>query len=203
MEIAAKGLSISQSTQRSTSKPGRPNERARNMGEENRGCKRNYRSAGNESFSGRGTWNTVLSARSKDVALTFHRTSRVIHPSFFPMPTYEYYCEKCQSNFDVFQSMKDDPFETCPQAQCLKAEWGQGKVKRQLGTGAGLIFKGSGFYITDYRSESYKDAAKKESGSSSSSSGKSEAKESKKGETKKTDSPSASSSTKGSTESKG
>jgi putative FmdB family regulatory protein len=95
------------------------------------------------------------------------------------MPTYEYPCEKCKKNFDVFQSMKDDAFTICPEKQCLKKTWGKGKVKRLLGTGAGLIFKGSGFYITDYRSEGYKAAAKKESSGGSDSGGSKEKKESK------------------------
>ena len=56
--------------------------------------------------------------------------------------------------------MKDPAFATCPKDQCARKTWGKGKVRRQLGTGAGLIFKGSGFYITDYRSEGYKTAAK-------------------------------------------
>ena len=80
------------------------------------------------------------------------------------MPTYEYHCLKCEKNFEVFQSMKDDAFKTCPEAQCQVSPWGHGEVKRLLGTGAGLIFKGSGFYTTDYRSEGYKQAAKQESG---------------------------------------
>ena len=80
------------------------------------------------------------------------------------MPTYEYHCLKCDKNFEVFQSMKDEAFKTCPEAQCQMSPWGHGEVKRLLGTGAGLIFKGSGFYITDYRSEGYKQAAKKDSG---------------------------------------
>ena len=78
------------------------------------------------------------------------------------MPTYEYSCEKCGKNFEAFQSMRDAAFTECPQEKCQLEEWGQGKVKRLLGTGAGLIFKGSGFYITDYRSNSYKEAAKKD-----------------------------------------
>jgi putative FmdB family regulatory protein len=82
------------------------------------------------------------------------------------MPTYEYSCQKCGQNFDAFQSMREEPYQICPKELCRQAKWGKGKVKRLLGTGAGLIFKGSGFYITDYRSESYKDAAKKESSSS-------------------------------------
>lgn len=80
------------------------------------------------------------------------------------MPTYEYVCQKCEHQFEVFQSMKDKPLTKCPQSGC------GGKVKRLLGTGAGLIFKGSGFYITDYRSDSYKSAAKKDSSASSASS---------------------------------
>lgn len=79
------------------------------------------------------------------------------------MPTYEYACLKCGKNFDAFQSMRDDAFKTCPKEFCQQAKWGKGKVKRLLGTGAGLIFKGSGFYITDYRSNSYKEGAKKDS----------------------------------------
>ncbi len=78
------------------------------------------------------------------------------------MPTYEYHCDKCGKNFDVFQSMRDQAFTECPQDHCQQAEWGHGKVKRLLGTGAGLIFKGSGFYITDYRSNNYREAAKKD-----------------------------------------
>ena len=78
------------------------------------------------------------------------------------MPTYEYSCQKCGQNFEVFQSMRDEPFRECPKNLCRLPKWGHGKVKRLLGTGAGLIFKGSGFYITDYRSDSYKEAAKKE-----------------------------------------
>ena len=80
------------------------------------------------------------------------------------MPTYEYECEKCRKTLEVFQSMKDKPLSVCPEALCRMKKWGKGKVKRLLGTGAGLIFKGSGFYITDYRSEGYKQAAKKDSG---------------------------------------
>ena len=79
------------------------------------------------------------------------------------MPTYEYSCQKCGQNFEAFQSMRDEPFRECPKELCRLPKWGHGKVKRLLGTGAGLIFKGSGFYITDYRSDSYKEAAKRES----------------------------------------
>jgi putative FmdB family regulatory protein len=79
------------------------------------------------------------------------------------MPTYEYECAKCKKTFEYFQSMKDKPLTVCPKDACRMKSWGKGKVKRLLGTGAGFIFKGSGFYITDYRSEGYKKAAKSES----------------------------------------
>jgi putative FmdB family regulatory protein len=82
--------------------------------------------------------------------------------TFSAMPTYEYHCEKCGHNFEAFQSMRDRPFRECPKELCRQKKWGHGKVKRLLGTGAGVIFKGSGFYTTDYRSPSYKEAAKKE-----------------------------------------
>src|SRR5580704_11292022 len=80
------------------------------------------------------------------------------------MPTYEYQCEKCNQTFEVFQSMKDKAYTVCPKEFCRLEAWGAGKVKRLFGTGAGLIFKGSGFYITDYRSPNYQESAKKESG---------------------------------------
>jgi len=83
------------------------------------------------------------------------------------MPTYEYSCAKCGHEFDFFQSIKDKPLTTCVKDLCKLERWGKGKVKKKIGAGAGLIFKGSGFYITDYRSESYKEAAKKESGAGS------------------------------------
>jgi putative FmdB family regulatory protein len=82
------------------------------------------------------------------------------------MPTYDYHCQKCDQNFEVFQSMRDKPFTQCPKEFCRLPKWGHGKVKRLLGTGAGIIFKGSGFYITDYRSKAYQEAAKKEAPSS-------------------------------------
>jgi len=78
------------------------------------------------------------------------------------MPTYDYSCEKCGKTFEIFQSMRDESLRECPKELCQQKKWGHGKVKRLLGTGAGLIFKGSGFYTTDYRSNSYKEGAKKE-----------------------------------------
>ena len=78
------------------------------------------------------------------------------------MPTYDYECQKCRHGFELFQKMSDKPGGVCPKC-------GSKRVKRQIGTGAGMIFKGSGFYITDYRSEGYKKAAKADSSGSSSS----------------------------------
>ncbi len=69
------------------------------------------------------------------------------------MPTYEYVCGACDHRFEEFQSITAKPIRKCP-------ECGRMKVKRLIGTGAGVIFRGSGFYETDYRSESYKKAAK-------------------------------------------
>ena len=80
------------------------------------------------------------------------------------MPTYEYFCTKCEHEFEISQSMRDQALTVCPKALCGMKRWGKGKVKKKIGVGAGLIFKGSGFYITDYRSENYKESAKKESG---------------------------------------
>lgn len=78
------------------------------------------------------------------------------------MPTYEYLCEKCGHEFDVFQAISAKPLRTCPKDRCLRRKWGRGRVKRKISAGAGLLFKGSGFYTTDYRSEGYKQAAKKD-----------------------------------------
>lgn len=76
------------------------------------------------------------------------------------MPTYEYACEKCGHEFEIIQSMSASPLLTCSKDVCAKKRWGRGKVKRKMSAGAGLLFKGSGFYITDYRSEGYKKSAK-------------------------------------------
>lgn len=69
------------------------------------------------------------------------------------MPTYEYKCDACGFKFEKFQSIKSGPIRKCPHC-------GKNRVKRLIGTGSGLIFKGGGFYETDYRSEAYKSAAK-------------------------------------------
>ena len=79
------------------------------------------------------------------------------------MPTYEYVCEKCGHRFDQFQPMSANSLTFCPENVCPQKRWGKGKVKRAISGGAGIIFKGSGFYITDYRSDKYKEAAKKDS----------------------------------------
>lgn len=81
--------------------------------------------------------------------------------------------------------MKDDALTTCPKDSCPKKRWGKGKVKRAIGSGAGLIFKGGGFYITDYRSEGYKEAAKKDSDAAKPEK-KADSKSSKKSESKPT-----------------
>lgn len=87
------------------------------------------------------------------------------------MPTYEYECTACGHKFEEWQSITADPITKCP--ECKKK-----KVKRLLGTGGAIIFKGSGYYQTDYRSESYKKAEKADSASSSSDSKSSESKSS-------------------------
>lgn len=78
------------------------------------------------------------------------------------MPTYEYICQKCGHEFETSQSITAKPLLICPKELCPKKRWGRGKVKKKISAGTGLLFKGSGFYITDYRSEKYKDAAKKD-----------------------------------------
>ena len=78
------------------------------------------------------------------------------------MPTYEYVCEKCGHRFEKVQPISARPLTICPEELCARKRWGKGKVKRAISTGGGLLFKGSGFYTTDYRSEKYKEAAKKD-----------------------------------------
>ncbi len=65
------------------------------------------------------------------------------------MPTYEYLCRNCGASLEVFQSMSEAPKKKCPKC-------GKSKLERQIGSGAAILFKGSGFYQTDYRSDSYK-----------------------------------------------
>jgi putative FmdB family regulatory protein len=87
------------------------------------------------------------------------------------MPTYEYVCEKCGHQFEKPQSITAKPLNICPEDECAQKRWAKGKVKRVISGGAGLIFKGTGFYITDYRSDKYKEAAKKDAPASTSSTG--------------------------------
>jgi putative FmdB family regulatory protein len=70
------------------------------------------------------------------------------------MPTYDYVCKKCGHAFEAFQSMKDDALTTCPKC-------GEESLKRLIGTGAGLIFQGSGFYETDFKTKSGKPSSEK------------------------------------------
>jgi putative FmdB family regulatory protein len=80
------------------------------------------------------------------------------------MPTYAYVCEQCGREMEAFQSITARPLRKCPQC-------GRASLKRLIGTGAGIIFKGSGFYCTDYRSDGYKTAVQKEAGASKDSKG--------------------------------
>ena len=77
------------------------------------------------------------------------------------MPTYSYECDNCGHKFDLFQKITAEPVKICPECH-------NDTVRRLIGAGAGLIFKGSGFYITDYRSKDYKEKSKKEHESTSS-----------------------------------
>jgi len=92
------------------------------------------------------------------------------------MPTYEYLCEACGHKLEEFQSITARPLRKCPVC-------GKLKLKRLIGTGAGIIFKGSGFYQTDYRSDSYKKGAESDKSGSST---KSDSKKSKSDSTTKT-----------------
>lgn len=102
------------------------------------------------------------------------------------MPTYDYFCSACDTEFEHFQSMKDDPLSQCP--HCKK----KGKVKRQISSGAGIIFKGGGFYETDYKraGEKKSDGDSKSGDSKSGGESKSESKPETKTESKKSDSSS-------------
>jgi putative FmdB family regulatory protein len=75
------------------------------------------------------------------------------------MPTYDYECDACGHRFELYQSISADPDRKCPACKKLK-------LRRLIGTGAAVVFKGSGFYQTDYRSDSYKKSAAADSGSS-------------------------------------
>jgi len=106
------------------------------------------------------------------------------------MPTYEYECQACDHKFEKFQSITASPIKKCPDCKA-------NKVKRLIGMGAGIIFKGSGFYQTDYRNSAYNDAAKKDKaptadcGSNEACKSCEHAKDSSKTESKKTDTTAA------------
>ena len=99
------------------------------------------------------------------------------------MPTYDYLCDGCGHGFEKFQSITARQMRKCP-------ECGKNQLKRLIGAGAGIIFKGSGFYETDYRSESYKEARKKEEKTATEAKGKKDKKDTKtKTETKSETTP--------------
>lgn len=93
------------------------------------------------------------------------------------MPTYDYVCEACQHEWEEFRSITAKPTKKCP-------ECGKSKARRKIGPGAGIIFKGSGFYQTDYRSDSYKKSADADSKSQKSAESKSETKSESKSDSK-------------------
>jgi putative FmdB family regulatory protein len=100
------------------------------------------------------------------------------------MPTYEYRCPECGTDFEKFQKMSDEPVADCPSCGA--------KAQRRLSAGAGLLFKGSGFYITDYRGDGYKKAADADKGGGASSSSSETKSESKSTESKPASKPSES-----------
>lgn len=100
------------------------------------------------------------------------------------MPTYEYVCTACKHPFEKFQRMSEDPVAPCPECNA--------PAERKLSGGAGLLFKGSGFYITDYRSDNYKKSEKSEGGSSGGKSESSSSKSESKSESKESKSSSKS-----------
>lgn len=96
------------------------------------------------------------------------------------MPTYDYQCDACEHEFELFQGINDPVKKKCP-------ECGKLKLRRLFGTGAAVVFKGSGFYETDYRSDSYKKAAEKDKKSQSSKSDSKSKAKAKKPASKKAD----------------
>jgi putative FmdB family regulatory protein len=92
------------------------------------------------------------------------------------MPTYDYHCTTCGHRFEYFQSITSEPLHHCPRSECIQEDEekkGTGEVIRMVSAGAGLLFKGEGFYLTDY---ARKGSSGKESGSSGSTPAKSESK---------------------------
>ncbi|MFO1096290.1 MAG: zinc ribbon domain-containing protein [Planctomycetaceae bacterium] len=103
------------------------------------------------------------------------------------MPTYDYECKKCGHKWEAFQSIKADPLKKCP--ECKKAG-----AQRVIGPGAAILFKGSGFYLTDYRSDSYKKAAEADKKSSEPAKSESKGSDSKSSDSKASSSKSSKSS---------
>ena len=101
------------------------------------------------------------------------------------MPTYDYICDACEHAWELFQRITEDPVKKCP-------DCGKKKAVRQFGTGAAIMFKGSGFYETDYRSDSYKKSAKADKSSKSDSADKKSDSSSKSDSSPKSDSSSSS-----------
>lgn len=110
------------------------------------------------------------------------------------MPTYDYECDACGHSFELFQRITEDPIKKCP--ECKK-----NKVRRLFGTGAAIMFKGSGFYETDYRSDSYKKAAKEDKTKSETKPKSDSGKSDSAGKSKSKDSTAAKKSDKGSSKS--
>ena len=100
------------------------------------------------------------------------------------MPTYDYRCRKCDHTWESFQSIKAEPEKKCPAC-------GKKAAQRVIGAGAGILFRGSGFYLTDYRSESYKKAAAADKQASSGGSSGGESKSESKSSSSKSDSKSS------------
>jgi putative FmdB family regulatory protein len=100
------------------------------------------------------------------------------------MPTYDYVCDACDHKFELFQSITAEPEKKCP-------ECGKKKLRRLIGAGAAIVFKGSGFYQTDYRSDSYKKRAEADSKSSEAKPAESKSSEAKSSESKSTTSGSS------------
>ena len=107
------------------------------------------------------------------------------------MPTYDYECRTCGHRFEALQRITAEPLERCPREECPEGT-GTGRVRRLIGTGGGLLFRGSGFYITDYRSDSYKKAAKADKADKADSKSTSRAEDGGKGDSARKPAPSRS-----------
>ena len=94
------------------------------------------------------------------MAVTVNKVLKVYRSGATGVPTYDYKCDACDHKWEEFQSIKAVPTKKCPSC-------GKSKARRQIGGGSGLIFKGTGFYLTDYRSDSYKKAAEADKKASS------------------------------------